>query len=336
MKVKEIAEMMNVSPRTLQRWRVQGNTLIPRGRPPLHADRASRQEIITFFACTGPRVGLPTLRNRFPGVSRGELVEYQKRWRYAFRRRRKLLVHLCQWRRAGVVWAMDNTKPPAPIDGKYRELFMVRDLGSKKQLVAQPMPMVNAEVTEWKLEELAVRYGPPLVLKSDNDSIFKSSKVVTWADRHKVLMLYSPVGTPEYNGAIEAGIGSIKCRAFFPAARRGHPGEWTCDDIQEAVEEANHTARPFGLRGPTPEAVWNSKKPISEKERRRFQKAYNRHYERECRERGISDLSDVAAHQKESVDRIAIRRALVEEGYLVIRRRRITPPFRRWKSDRLS
>ena len=151
-----------------------------------------------------------------------------------------------------------------------------------------------------------------------------------------MLLLYSPGGTPSYNGSIEAGIGSIKRRAFYCAAHRGYPGEWTCDDVEEAVQEANHTARPFGFKGPTPEQVWNDRTPISKEERRRFQKAYNRLYEEECRARGIVDLGMIKESQKESVDRVAIRRALIEEGYLEIRRRRITPLVKPRKRDKLS
>lgn len=49
--------------------------------------------------------------------------------------------------------------------------------------------------------------------------------------RHVTLLL-SPPFFPSYNGAIEAGIGSLKTRAHLEAARHGHSCEWNCDDLE--------------------------------------------------------------------------------------------------------
>jgi hypothetical protein len=56
-----------------------------------------------------------------------------------------------------------------------------------------------------------------------------------------------------YNGAIEAGIGSLKTRTERQALWAGRPGPWTWQDVEAARQEANATARPHGAYGPTPE-----------------------------------------------------------------------------------
>ena len=68
-----------------------------------------------------------------------------------------------------------------------------------------------------------------------------------------IWLLLSPPGTPEYNGACEAGIGSLMTRANHESFRNDRPGEWTCDDIEGARLMANQTARPQGHMGPTPD-----------------------------------------------------------------------------------
>lgn len=54
---------------------------------------------------------------------------------------------------------------------------------------------------------------------------------------------------PQYNGAIESGIGSLKTRVETQAAHRGHPGMWTGDDVEAARREADVTARPRAAPG---------------------------------------------------------------------------------------
>ena len=51
--------------------------------------------------------------------------------------------------------------------------------------------------------------------------------------------LFSPPGVPRYNGAIEAGIGSLKARAEQHATRHGHRGAWTWDDVGTILRRWN-------------------------------------------------------------------------------------------------
>jgi hypothetical protein len=79
-----------------------------------------------------------------------------------------------------------------------------------------------------------------------------------------------PPELPEYNGSCEAGIGSMKTRTFHAAVRHGRPGDWTCEDLEIARQEANQTARPWGVNGPTPQEAWLSRQPVAAKERSAF------------------------------------------------------------------
>jgi hypothetical protein len=50
-------------------------------------------------------------------------------------------------------------------------------------------------------------------LKSDNE--FDADFFAACLQRHKAFQLLSPPQFPRYNGAAEAGIGSLKTRTFF-------------------------------------------------------------------------------------------------------------------------
>ena len=73
-------------------------------------------------------------------------------------------------------------------------------------------------------------YGPPLVRKADGGFAADSTRelVKKWG----VLLLLSPPRCPSYNGAIEAGIASMKARTDHHAARNGRPGGNSGDGYQ--------------------------------------------------------------------------------------------------------
>jgi len=327
----EQATDLGISDRTLRRWqrRWQDDHLDirPRGRPPRHATRRERQALLALFNVLGPHVGLPTLQCHFPGVARGELIELQRRWRYALHRRRNLLLYQLHWRRAGAIWAADHAHPPTAIDGHFSRLLLIRDLPSSYQLAGLPTLGEDGEGLRRLLDSLVRWYGAPLVLKADNGGAFTAEATREWADQHGVLLLISPPRTPKYNGSAEAGIGSIKTRAHYQSVRHGRPGHWTCDDVEAAVQQANETARPRGRWGPTPAEMWSQRLPIGETERRQFQRTYRRRYVRECQQRGLPWSVEVQRSERLSIDRVAISQALIEHGYLAIRRRRISTPF---------
>jgi hypothetical protein len=137
------AVRLGLAPGTLRgwnrRWQNDGMTIRIRGRPERRARRDERQSILALFGLPGPRLGLPTLLDLFPDVARGELIDLQRRYRNAYRRRNAILLHTLRWTTPGAVWAMDFATPLHPIEGHYQRLLVVRDLASGYQLMALPV-----------------------------------------------------------------------------------------------------------------------------------------------------------------------------------------------------
>src|SRR5207245_1820914 len=284
----------------------------------------------------GPHATLAALRDLFPKVARGALENLLERCRSVYRRRSRWLIHTLRWTKPGSVWATDFTEPPAPIDGEYRWLLLIRDLASGRQLLALPCHGESAGLVVAALRCLFQLYGPPLVLKMDNGSAFISADVKALLQEHGVFALFSPPGTPAYNGSVEAGIGSLEVRAFYESARHDRPGEWTCDDVAAACRQANDTAHPWGLGGPTPEQAWRDRTRINEIEARAFRSAYDHERERACAEWQIPAWQHQSHWLRASIDRVALSRALIERGYLLIRSRRVTPPITLQYAGRIS
>jgi putative transposase len=226
---------------------------------------------------------------------------------------------------------MDFAEAPRPIDGLDGYLLAVRDLASGQQLLWRPAPAATAEVVIGELAALFAAHGPPLVLKTDNGSAFGADAWLDFLKQHGVLALFSPPGTPRYNGAIEAGIGSLKARTQTHALRQGRAQHWSADDVAAAQAEANASARPQGPAGPTPEQRWALRPTLSPDQRLLFQAAVERHRQEALRQQDLPTHDRLETYEARAIDRQAIRRALVEHGYLLFARRRIPLPFSKRK-----
>lgn len=337
--VKAAARRLGLKADTLgrwaARWRADRMQLKARGRPAQRPHRLLRNEILGVMWVMGPHVGLPALQDIFPDVTRAELIELQQRYARAFTSKTSWTMHSLRWLEPGRVWAGDFTDPPSPIDGVYDKMLSVRDLPSHKNLAALPAEAGSGDVVKGALAALFARYGAPLVFKSDNGSPFICQDVEDLLAHHGVLHLLSPPRTPRYNGSAEAGIGSIKTRAHYQSARNDRPGQWSCDDIEAARLQANTTAH-HGPLSLTPEQAWAARQPITQSEREAFRQVYDcyRHEERRTRAGQAHPVMGRAAEA--SIDRVAIARALVECGYLLFRRRRISPPIIRRRVAKIS
>jgi len=222
------------------------------------------------------------------------------------------------WRQA-VPWT-DWGGKPGPNRSPAR-LLAVRDLASGPQLLWLPVTDESADAAAAGLEALFREHGAPLVLKSDNGSAFVAEEFGALLDRWGVWQLFSPPRTPRYNGSCEAGIGSMKTRTHHQAALRGCPGEWSCEDAEAARLQANQTARPRGLGGPTPAEDWAGRRPIRPAEREAFAATVRRLEEEVWQEDGSADLP--------AVRRLALTRAFVAHGLLEFRSGYRQPPLRR-------
>ena len=335
-----VAERLGMNARTLGTWvagwRSDRLALQEIGRKAMRVDRVEREAILGALGLMGPGTSVATLEEMFPEVARRELEDLVNRYRDDFRSSHSRMVMALKWTRAGRVWAMDYTDPPLPVDGKYPFILVVRDLASGEVLLAQPCEEATARVTKDALTWLLKEHGAPLVVKHDNGSHFDAEEVRELLGAWGIIPLVSPPRTPQYNGAAEAGIGSVKSRAHLESARNDRPGEWTCDDVEKARAQANLEGRPRGFEGPSPEMVWENRRELLPREREEFRQRV-RDLEAEVRrEKGIFPLMEISWSEQKSLDRIAIARTCVALGYLTFRRRRIPLRLSDLKRERIS
>ena len=336
--LRRAAEHLGVSPRTLLRWWQEWKTnrleLRTRGRPIKAMSPASRSAVMDVLRRL-PGVGVPTLRVFFPDAGKRELQELVKRHRRAVRRGRRVTIQALRWTRPGSVWAMDFSEPPCRIDGMYDQVLCLRDLGSESELWALPILGKDTKVVIHSLKALVQWYGAPLVLKLDNDGVFRSLEFKRWAREAGIRLLYSPPYTPEYNGSVEAGMGALKLQAHRISALHDRPGQWTCDDIEEARCRMNLEGRPHGAAGPSPDELWRKRDRVTEAERECLDAVYRDHFTNECNARELDSTVQWQHAQRASIDRAALTSTLVKLGFLMIRRRRITLPIRKHNRVRI-
>jgi transposase InsO family protein len=332
----EAANLLHLSPRTLRDWYEEFRIEVPRiqllGRPTLRSCRADRNEVLAVLDELGPATSVATLRDCFPMMPRAELEDLVTRYRRVWRKRHQHAPHRLEWTVPGTVWAMDFHELTQPIDGIHPYLLAVRDLASHHQLLWLPVHDMTARTTIDALWRLFVLHGAPLVLKADNGSAFIADATREFLSRFGVNLLFSPPHTPQYNGSIEAGIGSLKTRTERYASKAGHPGYWTCDDVAAAQTEANATARPKGPVGPTPDQLWRDRRPITPEQRRLFEASVARHRQEVDAKEGITQEEPLSRQEERRLNREAIRRALGEHDYLLFTRRRIPLPITRQKT----
>ena len=337
---RELAGRIGVVSRTLRRWgeRWREDRLEPvaRGRPVERPGPDLRNAILSLFGLAGPDVSLAALMEAFPEVCREELRELSRRYRRAWRRKNSRLVHALRWLEPGSVWAMDFTRPPRPVDGIFTRILVVRDLASGKQLAALPTLGEDGQAARDLLVALILEHGAPVVIKMDNGSAFQAEETRVLLAEHGVLPLFSPPYTPSYNGAVETGVGTLKTHVHYESARNDRPGEWTCDDVEAGRRSGNFFSRPFGQAGPSPDEAWSHKMDLGEARRSRFREVYQERRKKEEERLGILPLIGPSKKENDKIDRVAISQALLDCGFLLIRRRRITAPVSARKAAIIS
>lgn len=325
---RESARRLGIADATLRKWVAQWQQCRmraePRGAPSRFPDATTRTAMLVVFYLMGVGVGVPTMQAVFPDVTRAAIENLLRRYRKLSARRKRRMVRWLRWRASGRVWAMDYAQAPRPIDGSYPWFLAVRDLSSGYVLCALPVAQATAAQTRAALQSLFTTHGAPLVIKSDNGSHFTGGGVPELLEEHGVIALLSPPGLPEYNGAIEAGIGSLIIRAHHLSARHGRPGEWTCDDLEGARLQANLTGRPRGHAGTTPALAWEGRTALTPEERHYLACGVARMRDVVRLERGyFLRFGPLDEMTNRALERMAVVRALIECEHLEIRRSRI-------------
>lgn len=334
----EAAERLHVNAHTLagweKGWRSNRLALKPRGRTLKQTDRITRECILAVYYLAGPGIGLPTLRGLFPTAPKCDLQEMLQRLRASDLHKGGYMLKALRWWSAGSVWAVDHLDAPQPVDGIYPYVLAVRDLSSGFQLMALPVKTKEADEVVAAMQALFIEHGAPLVLKSDQG--FKAQVIIELLLKHRVQHLLSPAYYPKYNGSIEAGIGSLKTRIHHEAARHEHPGEWNCDDVEAGRLQANELARPWGHKAECPLEAWMQRNRLRDEDRNALEAEIQKVEPEVRQELGLLPLLEGSNREEEAVKRICIVRALIQRGFLSIRRRSFTPPIKRSLWARIS
>jgi transposase InsO family protein len=207
---------------------------------------------------------------------------------------------------------MDHAVPPAPVDGLFEAILAVRDLCGEP-LLWEPRLDQTAQETIAALELLFAERGAPLVLKSDNGPGFRSEDTAKFLEAHGVWHLFSPVRTPSYNGSCEASIRHLKRQTAHEAARHGRAGAWQSADLRRA------RALRAALAGAAPS------EPVTESVRMAFAETVRENIFEVEAEFGYARVEGTPGSE-DSIMRTALSRALLEHGFLHIRRRRLPLP----------
>jgi hypothetical protein len=318
-----VAEMLCLTEPTMRLWRMKEGRgeLLPilLGRPRYDCDSRTVAKIRELVEDIGYEVSVLFVAEKFPGVPRAVIEEIVRTFKEEVRRGRRVRVKVLTWEGPGRVWAMDWTDPEATIDGKYKKVLMVRDLAAKWNLLSLPAKETSGRLAEQAVEHLFICFGAPLVMKMDGGPEFKEKRFRKMLRDYGVTVLLSPGYYPQYNGAVEAGIGSLKTHTFYEAVRRGRNGCWTADDVEAGRQKANETSRPWGWRGPSPDQKWAGRTGIDCDEWEEFKDVLDAE-----RKRWIVTDRKRDRKQWEAEERMAITSALDLCGYLRIGHRTTT------------
>ncbi len=337
---REVAKLLDLPERTLTDWDLkrQRGQLVPRplGRTAHRAPVTTRNLTLSVLELFGPHVSVPTVRafvdELVPAAerpTRREVEELVGRYREVYREQNLSLAKILDWTRPGAVWAMDFTEPPEPVDGRDRAILAVRDLASGYMLEALPVRAADAATVCAILQRLFHDHGAPLVMKSDLGSHFTAGAAQALLARYGVTWLPSPGYYPAYNGSIEASIRALKERAASFALAAGRL-EWRHEDVEGARLLGNASPR-RRLGDATPAQAWATRQPISAGLRVAFLASCRAGRQVAARQLGEFDLASLGKRDREAVEREVISRALVEHGFLLYRRRWVSPRVRRLK-----
>lgn len=285
----------------------------------MRATPSERQDVARFLAVWNRACSFRDLAEHYPAIARNELANLY--WAYVIAQRAEHGLCL-RWNTPGAVWAIDYSLADHPIDGIYPFLLVVRDLASGCVLAALPCPDATARHAVGLIASLIAQHGAPLVLKSDNGSHFINHALRDLLYRHRITCLVSPTYYPRYNGACEAGIGSLKTRIHHRAVRDGRPDCWTADQVEAARLDCNH--RDWAGAGATPDQRWRAAHPITAQERDAFRNAVGCDILRRC------DQAERLPLDRQPPLHTLVRRgiadALVGLGHLAYRSRPVTQP----------
>lgn len=336
-RLSEAAGELELRERTLREWldvwREGRLEIEPRGRKPVRSEWAERQALLWTLAILGPRTGVRTLWKMYPKMARREVASMVHRFRVAHARRHPLFAHRLKWRMPGAVLGMDFTQPPEPIADRYPAVLSIRDLARGRTLLWKPVLGESAAEAIRCLEMVLPLASGVVVLKTDCGAAFMSAEFGRFLRERAIRHLLSPVRRPNYNGAVEKGIGDLKRRTEELAQAAGRPGEWRQEDMEAArwIENALRIIRHGAADGPGDAGM-----ELTPDLRADFHARVEEELLRVREELGIPPAAVLGRKEMIKVERRAIVRALVASNILLVRRRRISPPLKSISRAKIS
>ncbi len=206
---------------------------------------------------------------------------------------------------SNVMWSEDGTGFRRR--GRKRELLVVQDEHARRKLHWRLAdgPARAADVHAY-LSEAFERYGPPLVLKHDGDSIFHEARIADLLRSHGVVELTAPRSYPKYNGKQERSMRDIK--SYERALRRHGVGSSLSDRLNATMQDLNEDRPRPVLGGRTASETYErGRRPLPG---RAAFIAKVEETERSLREAATSRREQNSAHRR-AVEKVLIRHGLM-------------------------
>jgi transposase InsO family protein len=207
-----------------------------------------------------------------------------------------------------VMWSEDGTGFTEK--GRKKELVIAQDEHARFKVNTRLVdgPAREEDVVSY-LEEAFQRYGPPLVLKHDGDSIFHGDRMREFLNRHEVLDLTGPRSYPQYNGKKERSIRDVK--SYERALRRSGRRLTLRQRLDEALHDLNEERPRPVLAGRTATEVFTEDN-IELPDRRQFSKEVDRTEQRLlviARSR-----SEQRSARRRAIEEVLLRYSLMKES----------------------
>ncbi len=152
-----------------------------------------------------------------------------------------------------VMWSEDGTG--FKDRGQKKELLILQDEHARFKVNHRLVsgPACGDDVVTY-LREAFDRYGAPLVLKHDGDSIFHTDEMADLLEEYQVLDLTSPPHYPMYNGKNERSMRDVK--SYVRALRRHRVPGSLQDHVDETIRDLNEVRPRPVLDGRTAREVF--------------------------------------------------------------------------------
>jgi len=210
-KINAIAEMLDVDRRTLNNWTRRAQQEQKKvGRPGYRKEQKFNALLKVGRewkkqGCCGWRPVKAALRKEVPTRLLQETVAQlkllQNKKQQARIQKNRLSVRV---RYKNIYWSQDGAK------FNRRRHQVIKDRGSFKILSVKTNKHETGEAIIAQLDRLKSSRGLPLVLGTDNGSMYMCIEVQEYFKKNKIIHLRSLPRTPQHNGAVECAIRELK------------------------------------------------------------------------------------------------------------------------------